>query len=313
MKRAWIWVIIIIIVVAVLIAWRVRQIQRGQEALAEMVSRANSETVVPVIVAPVTTGDVERILRYTGTVEPKERVEVYPKVAGRITSIEVDEGDAVRKDDLISVIDPEITGQRFEPYEVTSPIGGKISKVYLDVGSLVNQAHPLVEVIDDSSVKVEIGVLEKDYHMVKEGTPVRMELDALPGVQINARVSNRSPVVEPATGSAKTEIALDNSDGKIKVGMFARVQVISEIHRDAVLMPLSATLTEVLPGRGTRVETKVFVVDGAVARERAVVLGLAGPTHYEVLDGLRAGEAVVVTGQSLLKDGMKVKVTENPS
>jgi membrane fusion protein (multidrug efflux system) len=311
MKRAWIWVIIIVVVVAALIVWRVRQIQRGQEVLAEMVSRANSETVVPVMVAPVTAGDVERILRYTGTVEPMERVEVYPKVAGRITSIEVDEGDAVSKDDIVAVIDPEITGQRFEPYEVTSPIGGKIAKVHLDVGSLVNQAQPVVEVIDDSSVKVEIGVLEKDYHVIEEGTPVRMAFDALPGVQIDARVSNRSPVVDPATGSAKTEIALSNNDGKIKVGMFARVQVISEIHRGAVLMPLAATLTEVLPGRGTRVETTVFVVDGAVARERSVVLGLAGPTHYEVLGGLEAGEAVVVTGQSLLRDGIKVKVTDS--
>jgi multidrug efflux pump subunit AcrA (membrane-fusion protein) len=311
MKRAWIWVIIIIVVVGALILLRLWQIQKAREALTEMIGRANTENVVPVIVAPVTTGDVERIVRYTGTAEPKEKVQVHPKVAGRIVSIAVDEGDAVKKDDRIAVIDPEITGQRFEPYEVPSPIGGKISEVFLDVGSLVNQAQPIVEVIDDSSVKVEIGVLEKDYHVIKEGTPVRMEFEALPGTTIDARVSNRSPVVDARTGTAKTEIVLKNNDGRVKPGMFARVQVITEVRKGAVLMPLAATLTEVLPGRGTRVETTVYVAEGDVARARPVVLGLAGPTHYEVLEGLKPGEAVVVTGQNLLRDGTKIQVTED--
>jgi membrane fusion protein (multidrug efflux system) len=311
MKRAWIWVVIIIVVVAALIVMRLWQIRQAQLALEETIGRANAETSVPVIVTPVGTGDVERILRYTGTVEPDEKVQVYPKVAGRIISIAVDEGDAVSKGDKLGVIDPEITGQRFEPYEVASPISGKISMVFLDVGSLVNQMQPLVEIIDDSTVKVEIGVLEKDYHVIKEGTAVRMEFDALPGTVITGRVSNRSPVVDPRTGSAKTEISVRNTDGKLKAGMFARVQVITEVHKDAVLMPLGATLTEVLPGRGSRVETQVFVIDGDVARERDVVLGLAGPTHYEVLEGLVPGENVVVTGQNLLSDGVKVRVTES--
>jgi hypothetical protein len=74
-------------------------------------------------------------------------------------------------------------------------------------------------------------------------------------------------------------------------------------------MPLAATLTEILPGRGTRVETEVFVVEGDVARKRLVVLGLVGPTHYEVLEGLAADDQVVVVGQSLLHDGSKLRIT----
>jgi multidrug efflux pump subunit AcrA (membrane-fusion protein) len=310
MKRAWIWIIIVIVVVGALFLIRLMRIQQARRDREELLSQANSETVVPVIVEPVITGDVERVLRYTGTVEPAEKVQVYPKVSGRIISLKVDEGDVVGKDDKIAVIDPEITGQRFEPYEVPAPIGGKISTVSLDVGSLVNQMQPLVEIIDDSTVKVEIRVLEKDYHLIDEGTPVRMEFDALPGDVIEGRVTNRSPVVDPRTGSAKTEIALRNTGGRLKPGMFARVQVITEVHRDAVLMPLAATLTEVLPGRGNRVETKVFVIDGNVAQARSVVLGLAGPTHYEVLDGLKPGERVVVTGQNLLGDGVRISITE---
>jgi RND family efflux transporter MFP subunit len=170
--------------------------------------------------------------------------------------------------------------------------------------------QPIVRLIDDTSVKVMIGVLEKDYHLVREGTPVRIVFDALPGETISAKITNRSPIVNPRTGTSQTEILLSNSDGMLKAGMFARVEVVTEVHKDAVLMPLAATLTEVLPGRGVRVETSVFVVKGDTALERDVVLGLAGPTHFEVLEGLKAGEKVVVVGQNLLSDGMKVGVTE---
>ena len=64
-------------------------------------------------------------------------------------------------------------------------------------------------------------------------------------------------------------------------------------------------------GRGVRVETEVFVADGETARRRPVVLGLAGPTHFEVLEGLAAGENVIVVGQSLLQDGAKLRITRS--
>jgi len=58
------------------------------------------------------------------------------------------------------------------------------------------------------------------------------------------------------------------------------------------------------------VETSVFVVRGEAAEKRDVVLGLAGPTHFEVLQGLEAGEQVVIVGQNLLSDGIKISLIE---
>jgi membrane fusion protein (multidrug efflux system) len=267
--------------------------------------------VTPVVDAPVTTGDVENTLRYTGTVQPDDRVDVYSKVAGRVIDLKVEEGDRVSKGDVVAVVDPEITGQRFEPFEVTAPLSGDIAVVYLDPGTLITQMQPIARVIDDSDVKVEIAVLEKDYYLVKEGTPVRLRFDALPGEVRRAKITNLSSVVDPMTGAAMAEIMLRNRNRTLKAGMFARVEVIVEVRRGAVLMPLAATLTEILPGRGTRAEAKVFVINGDLARERYVTLGLAGPTHYEVLDGLEAGERVVVVGQNILHDGAKVSVTRS--
>ncbi len=310
MKRAIIAIVIIVIAAAAVYFLRIRAIEKGKMERENRVNAGAGETSVPVLVETVTTGEVERILKYTGTVESDEEVDVFSKISGRITERKADEGDRVVKGQVVATVDPEITGQRFEPFEVTAPLTGKVSQVYLDPGTYINQMQPILRVIDDSSVKVMIGVLEKDYHLVCEGIPARMVFDALPGKTFSAKISNRSPVVNPRTGTSQTEIRLSNRDGKLKAGMFARVKVITEVHRDAILMPLTATLTEVLPGRGIRVETTVFVANGDVAEEREVVLGLTGPTHYEVLEGLEPGEQVVVLGQNLLSDGVKISIAE---
>ena len=313
MRRALVVGGVIAVAIVAVYFLRISAIHKARNEKAAKLRAIETETVIPVRVAPVTTGDMEKVLRYTGAVEPAERVDVYSKIAGRIITMKIREGDAVAKDQTVATIDPEVTGQKFEPFEVTAPLTGTVSDVFLDPGAFVTQMIPIVEIINDTSVKVAVSVLEKDYHLAKEGTAVRIEFDALPGKVVAASITSRSPVVDRRTGTAKAEIALDNRDGMLKTGMFARVRVISETRRNAVLMPREATLSEVLAGFDTVVETTAFVVAGGRAEERHVRLGLADATHCEVLDGLKPGDMVVVAGQNLLRDGAKVSIAGSDS
>jgi membrane fusion protein (multidrug efflux system) len=308
MRRALIVGGILLVVVVAVYFLRVTAIQRAKTEKAAQIEALEREAVVPVRTATVGTGTVERVLRYTGTVEAAEEVQVSSKMAGRLVSVAVEEGDRVAKDQVVAVVDPEITGQKFEPFEVLAPVAGTVSEVYVDAGALVSQAVPIVEVINDASVKVVVGLLEKDYAASREGTPVRLEFDAFPGKVRTATVTNRSPVVDRATGTVKAEIRLANRDGSLAPGMFVRVEVVPETHKDVVLLPGEATTTEVLAGMGLDVETTVFVVKGDHVEERRVRLGLTNGTQYEVLEGVAAGETVVVLGQSLLRDGTKINV-----
>jgi multidrug efflux pump subunit AcrA (membrane-fusion protein) len=293
---------------------RVTAIQKAKAEKAAKIKAIESEAVIPVRVKPVTTGAVEKILRYTGTVEPAEKVAVNSKVSGRVTSISVGEGDAVAKGRVVAVVDPEVTGQRFEPFEVTAPIAGTVSAVFLDAGVFITPVMPIVEIMNDASVKVAFALLERDFAAAREGTPVRLEFDALPGKTRTARISARSPVVDATTGTIRAEVDLDNRDRQISPGMFARVQVVAETHAGAVLMPSEATVSEVLAGLETAVETSVFVLKGtgeaARAEERRVKLGLSNGTHYEVVEGLAPGDMVITVGQSLVRDGTKVSVLD---
>lgn len=299
--------IIIIVVTVLFVGWFMME-RKAERQQAMVATKANDETVIPVDVSDVITGEIEQVLRYTGTVEPDEQVEVIPKITGRLVSMEVEEGDKVKEGQTIAIIDPEIVGQRFEPFAVTSPIEGRIARIYADRGSFVMQGQPIVQVINDNFVKVKIAILEKDYHLVKVGTQSRLEFDALPGRKIEGRVTSLSPIVDQRTGTAVAEVRLDNGNGLLRPGMYARAYLVVDFRKGVVLLPAAATLTEVLPGRGTRVETTVFVVDGEMARERKVVLGLASGDWYEVLDGLKPGEKVVTTGQNLLRDGSQVRI-----
>jgi len=307
MKRALI-VIIIVVVAALIVTWRLSSIQRERQAKEEAVAAAEAETAVAVTVAPVVTGEIEKVLRYTGRVEAMEEVDVTPKIAGRITEVKVREGDTVARGQTVMTIDPEVTGMKFEAHSVTSPIAGKVAYRYVDRGAYVTQQVPLLKVINDASVKVTIGVLEKDYPFISMGLPARIEFDALPGKTWTAKVTNLRPVVDTMTGTARAEIRMENGKGMLRAGMFARVQLVVETHTDAVLMPRNATLRELFSDRGQEIETSVFVADGAAARKRDVHLGLSNKDYFEVLDGLKPGQDVIVAGQNIVRDGSEIEV-----
>jgi membrane fusion protein (multidrug efflux system) len=311
MKRALI-VIIIVVVVALIVLWRISSIQRERKAREEAAAMAEAETAIAVRVAPVVTGEIEKVLRYTGRVEAEEEVDVTPKMAGRIVEVKVREGDVVKKGQTVMTIDPEVTGMKFELHSVTSPIAGKVAFRYVDRGAYVSQAVPLMKVISDSRVKVSFGVLEKDYPLVKLGMPARIEFDALPGKVWMGKITNLRPVVDVMTGTGRAEIQMDNSKGDLKSGMFARIHLVVETHKNAVLMPREATLRELFSDRGAEVETSVFVTQGRTARTRDVRLGLSNIDYFEILEGLSPGEQVIVSGQNIVRDGSEIEIMGSP-
>ncbi len=300
-------VVIVVAAAAAVVFWRISSIRSEREAKEEAVAAAEARTAIVVAVAPVVTGEIEKVLRYTGRVEAVEEIDVTPKTAGRVVKVHVREGDTVRKGQTVMTIDPEVTGMKFEPHPVTSPIAGRVAVRYVDRGAYVTQQVPLIRVINDTSVKVVIRVLEKDYPLVKLGMPARIEFDAFPGQTRTARVTNLRPIVDASTGTARAEILMDNADGKLRSGMFARVQLVVETHDDAVLMPRNATLSEIFSDRGAEIETAVYVAEGGVARKREVRLGLSNKDYFEVIEGLRPGDRVIVAGQNIVRDGTEIE------
>jgi len=166
---------------------------------------------------------------------------------------------------------PSIQGKRFMPGEV------------------------LYQIADLSSVWVLADVFEQDLGMVHPGQPAAIRIDAYPDKVFNGKVTFIYPTVTPETRTAKVRVELPNAQGLLKPAMYASVEFASSHNRNkALTVPDSAVLDT-----GTR---QVVLVDLGEGRfePRAVKLGMRADGYVEVLAGVKAGEAVVVSANFLI-------------
>lgn len=180
-------------------------------------------------------------------------------------------------------------------FVVRAPIAGTVIARNASVGAEArpDDAEPLIVIAALERVWVLADVPPPDLGAVVPGAMVEIKVDGLPGRRFSAAIDHVSEVVDPVTTMARARIVLDNTDGALRPGMFARVRVLQGGARQ-IAIPMSAVLTR-------RDETFVFTQDPDGAfRQRKVTLGRQAGQHVAVLDGLAAGEAVVVDGAILL-------------
>ncbi|MBS0336215.1 MAG: efflux RND transporter periplasmic adaptor subunit [Proteobacteria bacterium] len=153
----------------------------------------------------------------------------------------------------------------------------------------------LYQIADLSSVWVLADVFEQDLATVRPGDAAAIKVDAYPEKQFNGRITFIYPTVAPETRTARVRIELANGQGLLKPAMYARVEIASSRGKAKVLaVPDSAVLDT-----GTR---QVVLVDlgGGRFDPRAVKLGSRADGYVEVLEGVKAGEAVVVSANFLI-------------
>ncbi|RKU33321.1 efflux RND transporter periplasmic adaptor subunit, partial [Candidatus Poribacteria bacterium] len=133
----------------------------------------------------------------------------------------------------------------------------------------------------------------------------RIEIDGI-DTAMSGSITFISPTLQAARRTASVEVRIDNPEGRLRPGMFAKVTVPIKVQTDALLIPRISLIEDA----NTKTQT-IFVIEENVSRRRAVEIGLLQGGVVEVLSGLMEGEAVVTAGQHSLKDGEKVRVV-NP-
>ncbi len=184
---------------------------------------------------------------------------------------------------------------------VNSPVTGFVARRLVDPGAFVNQNVTVLSVVDISIVRLVVNLVERDLRKVTVGAAALTNVDAYPGEQFTGRVARVAPVLDPATRTAEMEIEIPNPDARLRPGMYARVRLTSAKKADALVVPKAA----VVDAQGRK---GVFLVQDNQAVFRAVTLGLEEPNRVEITDGLNEGDAVVTTGASALRDGVRVQV-----
>ncbi|GIZ53594.1 efflux RND transporter periplasmic adaptor subunit [Noviherbaspirillum aridicola] len=191
---------------------------------------------------------------------------------------------------------------RLSKLEIRAPFSGVVGIRNVSVGDYVKDGADLVNLEDISSVKVDFRIPERFIDMVKRGQSLEVAVDALPGKPFLARVEAIDPQIDSNGRAALLRGRIDNPEGRLKPGMFARVRLILSERENALMIPEEAIVPQ-----GDKV-TVWKLADGKAVRTE-VRTGLRREARVEITEGLRAGDQVIVAGQvRLSRDNTPVRV-----
>jgi multidrug efflux pump subunit AcrA (membrane-fusion protein)/rubrerythrin len=192
------------------------------------------------------------------------------------------------------IADLERTREPRKTLRVVSPQDGFVVEKAIVEGQMTEAGAKLYRLADFGLVWVQAQIYEQDLDYVKLGQEATVTLSYLPDREFRGRVTYIYPNVDEKTRTARVRMEFHNPGYFLKPGMFATVQVLSEL-ASVLLVPNMAIL------RSGEKNTVFVALEGGRFEPRTVTLGLQAENNtYQVLSGLSEGDRVVTSGQFLL-------------
>lgn len=275
--------------------------------------------------AEVRRGDRQRTLEAVGSVriDERRRVTVESRTAGWIETLAVRaEGDPVRRGQALATLySPELlaaerelalardrgdaalvaaSGERLRllaggrDSTLRAPSDGIVTALMAREGAQLGPGMPLMEIADLSTVWILVDIPEAQSAGLAVNQPAEAWLPALPGERFQGRIDYLYPELVAETRSLRARLVFDNAEGRLRPGMYARVQIERARAADQLLIPSEALIrtgrrSVVMVAEEAGRYRPVHVVPGEDLGEETVILG-----------GLSEGQRVVVSGQFLL-------------
>ncbi len=196
-----------------------------------------------------------------------------------------------------------IARRQLNDTKIVAPISGVITSRLVEIGSVVNNGTPIVNIVDISTLKLKVNVPENDVFKLKVGQEVDLKTEVYQGIIFKGKIKSISDKSDDSH-TYPIEVTLPNSkEYPLKSGMFARVSLKTESKDDAVVITRNALV-------GSVRNPQVFVIEKNIARLKNVRIGGESGDYLEVTSGLSAGEVVVTSGQINLKDSAHVSISD---
>lgn len=186
-------------------------------------------------------------------------------------------------------------------YTVSSPMDGIVGDIPVHVGDRVTVATLLTTVDEPGALEAYIYVPADKARALKLGLPVHL-LDDAGNTMSETNISFVSPQVDTDTQTVLAKAPVQNPKSKVRIAQQVRAQITWAIHEGPVIPVLAVQ----------RISGEFFaflaVNEGkrTLARQRIVKLGDTVGNDFEVLDGLKPGDHIIVSGTQFLQDGMPV-------
>ncbi len=182
---------------------------------------------------------------------------------------------------------------------IEAPAPGTVTRRLVDPGDMASPGQPLLMLEQTGIMKVLAGLSEKDVDLVGVGKEVTVRITSLAQATYTVPIARIKPAANPMSRTFDLEAYLPNESGRLRSGMFARVEVPVGT-REAVLVP-----REAVHERGQLTGVWVVGEDG-IAHLRWIRVGQTLGDEVEVISGLEGGERVVLRADLPLVEGDKV-------
>jgi RND family efflux transporter MFP subunit len=193
-----------------------------------------------------------------------------------------------------------LAGKKLSDTVIRAPFEGHVKDRMVTPGQYVKVQTPVFVIVDTNRLRARLKVPEKMAGWVAVGQPVKVQVEAYPQRSFEGAVSRMNPSVDPQTRSFDVEALLDNRDGVLKPGFFARASIVSSRVDQALIVPQDAL-------RYLYGVYKVYTVEQSALHETEVKLGAREGVDVEIVSGLKEGSSVAVPleGEEL-RDGATV-------
>jgi len=263
------------------------------------IENLKEKEVIPVKVIKVKCMDIYESLEYVGSIKAEDEAMVYPKVSGKVIQKVKEENSSIEKGEAILYIDRDEVGLKFEKAPVESPLSGVVGKVFVDIGANVNPQIPVALVVNMDKVKINLEIPEKYIADITLGLKAKIKVDAYPEKEFLGEITKISPIVDLTTRAFPIEITVNNQEHLLKSGMFAKVILLLKEHKNVPVILKEAII-------GKEPDTYVYVIENNFTHLKRITLGIKQGPYYEVKEGIKENDLVVILGQQRLYENASV-------
>lgn len=268
------------------------------------------DEAVAILENPDLTNQIERLqVAVETTKRTFERLQgIQEKTPALITLQQVEDAEAAY---LLAEAELKTQRERVQYLTVRAPFSGVVTMRHLDEGAIVqsgltdSDAMPLVEIQQVNPLRLTIPMPEADIAGVRVGMGVSVTFPELPGEAIRAKVSRTSRALDPASKTMQVEVDLPNAKGRLKPGMYAKVNMNLGSRSDVLSLPATAQVI-------FQKSFFLYVVKNGKVERVPLRKGLSNKDFFEVLNPeITAETKVIVQGKSLVKPGQEVEAIFN--
>lgn len=213
---------------------------------------------------------------------------------------------------------------------IKAPFAGKVAQIFFHEGDMVSSGQAVFKIVNTGTFKAKLAVPETEAAYISLGQAVIATFPAIPDAEFVGSITRIDEAIDPDKRSLEIEVSFTNPSadaeqaqpdaagnaaqvqGKLaslKSGQFGQFKLEVERHENTVAIPDNALMTQTtveVNEQGQQITTKthyVYVVEQSKAVMKTVTPGIYSSGRVELTSGVNIGDAVVVTGQNVVKNG----------